>query len=86
MTNNISARRAAVQVPSVAVHVPDDHPLLLLKRSLDWDALTAVVKERLRVVGCNVDGALRGRRIDVGALLPSKGLAAGQCCHELRAT
>jgi hypothetical protein len=36
--------------------VPDDHPLLRLKRALDWAAITAVMIPHWRAAGKNVDG------------------------------
>jgi hypothetical protein len=40
----------------VAIFVPDEHPLLRLKRALDWEALTAVMVTHWRAAGKNVDG------------------------------
>jgi len=40
----------------VSIFVPDDHPLLCLKRALDWEAITAVMVKHWRAAGKNVDG------------------------------
>jgi hypothetical protein len=40
----------------VSIFVPDEHPLLRLKRALDWAALTAVMVKHWRAAGKNVDG------------------------------
>lgn len=40
----------------VSIFVPDDHPLLQLKRTLNWAAITAVMVRRWREAGKNVDG------------------------------
>lgn len=40
----------------VTIFVPDHHPLLRLKRALDWKAITAVMTEHWRSSGKNVDG------------------------------
>ena len=40
----------------VALFVPDEHPLLRLKRALDWTAITAAMVTHWRVGGKNVDG------------------------------
>ena len=48
----------------VTMHVPGDHPLLVLKRRLDWPAIREVILNRLRSAGCNVDHG-PGRPLDV---------------------
>lgn len=45
-----------VQGEWVSIFVPDDHPLLCLKRALDWEAITAVMVKHWRAAGKNVDG------------------------------
>ncbi len=40
----------------VSLFVPDEHPLLRLKRALDWAAITAVMVTHWRGAGKNVDG------------------------------
>lgn len=40
----------------VSIHVSDDHPLLRLKRTLDWEAIRAVMAKHWRKAGKNVDG------------------------------
>jgi len=39
-----------------SIFVPDDQPLLRLKRALTWEALTAVMVTHWRAAGKNVDG------------------------------
>ena len=48
---------AAPSVPGVlvSIFVPDEHPLLRLKATLDWDAITTVMSEHWRQAGKNVD-------------------------------
>jgi len=43
-------------VKLVSIYVPDDHPLLQLKRALDWEAITAVMVKHWRQAGKNVAG------------------------------
>lgn len=40
----------------VSIYVSDDHPLLQLKRRLDWEAIRAVMVKHWRKAGKNVDG------------------------------
>jgi hypothetical protein len=40
----------------VSIFVPDDHPVLRLKRALNWEAITAVMVTHGRAGGKNVDG------------------------------
>lgn len=40
----------------VAIFVPESHPLLQLKRALDWEAIAAVMVTHWRAAGKNVDG------------------------------
>ncbi len=49
---------AAPSVPGklVSIFVPDEHPLLRLKATLEWEAITAVMVEHWRAAGKNVDG------------------------------
>ena len=53
----------------VSIFVPDDHPLLQLKRALDWQAITAVMREHWRQAGKNVAGG-RGRPWPVSLYVP----------------
>lgn len=46
----------AGQGEGVAIFVPDDHPVLRLKRALNWEASTAVMVTHWRAAGKNVDG------------------------------
>jgi hypothetical protein len=41
---------------SVTIFVPDDHPLLQLKRALKWEAITGVMVKHWRKAGRNVAG------------------------------
>ena len=50
---------AGVPSPSgqrVAIFVPESHPLLQLKRALDWEAIAAVMVTHWRAAGKNVAG------------------------------
>lgn len=40
----------------VSIYVPEDHPLLQLKRALDWEAIRAVMVKHWGKAGKNVDG------------------------------
>jgi hypothetical protein len=40
----------------VSIFVPDDQPLLRLKRALNWEVITAVMVTHWRAAGKNVDG------------------------------
>jgi hypothetical protein len=40
----------------VSIYVSDDHPLLKLKRALDWGAIREVMIKHWRKAGKNVDG------------------------------
>jgi hypothetical protein len=40
----------------VSIFVPDDHPVLRLKRALNWEAITAGMVKPWRAAGKNVDG------------------------------
>lgn len=53
----------------VTMHVPGDHPLLVLKRRLDWPVIREVIFKHLRAAGCNVDHA-PGRPLDVDVYTP----------------
>ncbi len=53
----------------VSIFVSDDHPLLRLKRALDWHQLTAVMTRHWRAAGKNLDGG-RGRRWPVELYVP----------------
>ncbi len=56
--NSTATAGAAPTSPGVlvSIFVPDDHPLLQLKRALDWKAIKAVMINHWRVAGRNVDG------------------------------
>lgn len=56
--NSTATASAAPASPGVlvSIFVPDDHPLLGLKRALDWEALKAVMTKHWRAAGRNVDG------------------------------
>lgn len=53
----------------VSIFVPDDHPLLQLKRILVWAAITAVMVKHWRQAGKNVDGG-PGRPWPVSLYVP----------------
>jgi hypothetical protein len=53
----------------VTIFVPDDHPLLQLKRALNWKAITAVMIEHWRKAGKNVAGG-RGLPWPVSLYVP----------------
>lgn len=46
----------AVRGAWVSIFVPDAHPVLGLKRALDWEAITVVMVKHWRAAGKNVDG------------------------------
>src|ERR1700704_2437503 len=51
-----SCLETSQSVQTVQIEVARDHPLLLLKRALRWDALTEVMTRHWREYGKNVDG------------------------------
>src|SRR3972149_1737418 len=53
----------------VTLLVATDHPLLVLKRQLDWPAIRAVIIDALRKAQCNVDHG-PGRPLDVDLDIP----------------
>jgi hypothetical protein len=53
----------------VSMLVASDHPLLVLKRRLDWTAIRNVLIRRLRAAGCNVDYG-PGRPLDLDVYTP----------------
>lgn len=53
----------------VTMHVTGEHPLLVLKRSLDWPAIREVIINRLRLAGRNVDHG-SGQPLDVELFVP----------------
>lgn len=57
-SNSTTAAAAAPEGSGklVTIFVPDDHPLLQLKRALDWAAVQAVMVKHWRQAGKNVDG------------------------------
>jgi len=69
--NSTAAASAAPEASGVLVtiFVPDDHPLLRLKRALDWAAIKAVMIKHWRQAGKNVDGG-RGLRWPVELYAP----------------
>jgi hypothetical protein len=66
----IARNDADAKLHFITVPVAGDHPLLQLKAALDWEAIRQVVLRHLRMAGRNVDGILRGRRLDVGPYVP----------------
>ncbi len=58
------------KIHSVKVPINPQHRLLLLHRELDWTAIHSVMKQHLRMSGCNVDGVLRGRRMCLDLYVP----------------
>ena len=65
----------------VSIFVPDDHPLLQLKRTLGWAALTAIMVKRWREAGKNVDGG-PGRPWPVSLYVPLLVLMRVQHLHD----
>jgi len=53
----------------VSIFVPDDHPLLRLKRALDWEAITQVMVRCWSQAGKNVAGG-QGRKWPVSLYVP----------------
>ncbi len=53
----------------VTMHVLREHPLLVLKRALDWPVIREVILNRLRLAGRNVDHG-PGQPLDVGLYIP----------------
>ena len=70
MTDTLPQDVGQEKIHSVTVRVPNNHRLLQLKRTLDWEALTGVATQHLRMAGFNVDGVLRGRRLNVAPYVP----------------
>lgn len=66
-----AANAAPAEVPGalVSIFVPDSHPLLQLKRALDWKAITSVMVAYWRSSGKNVDGS-RGQLWPVQLYVP----------------
>ena len=62
---SVAQKGAKGKVHSVVVSVSEDHPLLILKREIDWHAISNVIIHNLRRAGRNVDGTGRGRKLDV---------------------
>ena len=73
---------AAPSVPGmlVAIFVPDEHPLLRLQATLDWEAITAVMVEHWRAAGKNVAGG-RGLPWPVPFYVPLLVLMWVECWH-----
>lgn len=59
----------------ISMVVPADHPLLMLKKVLDWAAIREVITRRLRFAGHNVDGG-RGRPLNLDFYVPALVLMA----------
>jgi hypothetical protein len=53
----------------VSMHVDRNHPLLQLKRALDWPAIRDTMTQHLRNAGCNVDYG-PGRPLDLDLYVP----------------
>ncbi len=68
--SSIAQKGARGKVYSVVVNVSEDHPLLMLKGELDWNAIRTVIVDNLRRAGRNVDGTRRGRKLDVDLYVP----------------
>ena len=54
---------------SVAMEIPKDHPILVLKRKLNWVGIRRLIVQHLRQAGCNVDRG-PGRPLDVDLYTP----------------
>jgi hypothetical protein len=61
----IAVEAETVKIYPVSVPVPANHRLLVLKRVLNWGAITEIVTQGLRDAGRNIDGARPGRRMFV---------------------
>ena len=70
-SNSTATAGAAPEVQGtlVSIFVPHDHPLLHLKRVLNWDGVTAVMVKYWRAAGKNVAGG-RGRPWPVSLYVP----------------
>ena len=64
-----SCLETSQSVQTVQIEVALDHPLLLLKRALRWDAITEVMTRHWREYGKNVDGG-PGLPWDVSLYVP----------------
>ena len=73
---------AAPGVPGmlVSIFVPDEHPLLRLKATLEWEAITAVMVTYWRRAGKNVDRG-RGLSWPVQFYVPLLVLMWVECWH-----
>ena len=73
---------AAPSVPGmlVSIFVPDEHPLLRLKATLDWQALTAVMVAQWRAAGKNVAGG-PGQPWPTSLYVPLLVLMWVECLH-----
>jgi len=63
----------ATSVPErqlVSIYVDWNHPLLHLKRALEWEALTQVMVKHWRAAGKNVDGVGPGQSWPVSLYVP----------------
>ena len=59
-----SSANSSASFIAVTIEVPTNHRLLLLKQTLDWEALENITAKHWRAAGKNVDGK-RGRPFDV---------------------
>jgi len=65
----LTSNAPVVSGTMVSIFVPDDHPLLRLKRALDWNAITEVMSKYWRKAGKNLDGR-RGQPWPVQLYVP----------------
>lgn len=70
MPKALAEMAPAGKLRSVTIWVDPKHALLQLKESLDWLAIHDIVKQHLRLSGCNVDGILRGRTLHLHLYVP----------------
>lgn len=70
MPQSVAQDDANAKIYVVNVPVMASHRLLRLRAALDWPTLTKILSDHLRGAGCNVDGVLRGRRMDVNPYVP----------------
>ena len=54
----------------VAVEVPANHPLLVLRKNLNWLMIQNIILKYLRKAGRNIDGKKPGRRMDMALWVP----------------
>ena len=70
MPKAIAEKAPTVNLRPVTIWVDPKNPLLQLKESLNWPSIHLLVKPHLRLAGCNVDGILRGRTLQLGLYVP----------------